>query len=605
MLRIIPPQKKLANIATKVPGSKSYTNRALLLAGLAKGKSTLLDPLESEDTEVMKKALSQLGVSIKKQENKIIIQGSGGKLQQSKKQLFLENAGTAVRSLTAMLATQPFKSIITGNKRMQERPLKDLITALKKAKVKVESPTGCPPVSVQGPLPQGSTTIKGDTSSQYVSALLMAAPFAKGPFTINLEGNLTSKPYVDMTIDVMNKFGVTIKEKKGQFRIDPHSYKGTIYQVEGDASSATYPLALAALHGNKVTITNLNKLSNQADMQFLDVLEKMGCRISKTSKSISAQGPKQLKALRTINLNKMPDAAMTVAVLCAFAKGKSKLTGLANLRVKETDRLAALTNELTKIGAKVTEGKDFLVIDGNPESLHGGIIDTYNDHRMAMCFAIAGSRISNIHILNPSCVQKTYPTFWKELKQWGVSSKKTDYSKHPNINLAGLRGTGKSSIGKILAKSLKYDFIDTDQYIVQEQGLTIPEIVQKKGWAHFRKLEAQAAKKLSSHKKTVIATGGGMFIQPQNTKALRKSGYIVFLQAQPKILAQRIHGDPNRPPLTTKTTTVKELEHLWNERKQSYYHAADCVLDVSTESTQLKKDIKAKADAILKMLSLD
>ncbi len=604
MLRIIPPSKKLPNISIQVPGSKSYTNRALLLAALAKGKSTLIDPLESEDTLVMKKGLKQLGVRITSSKNKIIIHGSNGKFTQSAQPLFLENAGTAVRSLTAALATQPFESTLSGNKRMQERPLKDLINALKKAQIKIESKTGCPPVTLHGPLPGGLTSIKGDVSSQYISALLMAGPLAQETFTINITGKLTSRPYVDMTLDIMNQFGVAVSEKKDRFTIHPQKYRGRTYHIEGDASSATYPLALAALHRNKVIIKNINKTSKQADIQFLDVLEKMGCRISKTTKSISVQGPKQLTPLRTINLNKLPDAAMTVAILCAFAKGKSKLTGLANLRVKETDRLKALATELTKIGTRVEEGKDFLTIHGDPENLHGAIIETYNDHRMAMCFAVVGSKISNIHILNPNCVQKTYPTFWKELSRWGINTKKINSRTHSNIVLAGLRGSGKSSVGKAIAKQLKYDFIDTDEYIVKKHKMTIPGIVAKKGWPYFRQLEAQAAKDLSKKTKTVISTGGGMFIQPQNIEDFKKTGIIIFLQATPAILAKRIHGDSNRPALTNQTSTQKELEQLWKERKQNYYQAADIVMDISPQSTSFKKDINAKSKAILQTLAL-
>lgn len=597
MRKIEPTTELPAAQKISVPGSKSYSNRALLLAALADGTSRLEGILESEDTMVMLKALRTLGVRInKKAPGTYEVQGSSGGFNKPKTTLNLENAGTAVRSLTAALSIQPFRSTITGNKRMCERPIADLVEALKPLGASITATKGCPPITTKGPLKGGKTSISGSVSSQYISALLMAAPYAQSTTTINVKGALTSLPYVTMTLSTMKAFGVNVKnEKNRRFTIKPKIYTAANYQVEGDASSASYPLALAALHGTSMTITNIGAQSEQADFLFLDVLQKMGCTIHKTSKSIRVKGPRQLKPLRTINLNKMPDAAMTVAVLCAFAKGRSKLTGLANLRVKETDRLMALAAELTKIGAHVKEGKDFLEIDGDPQELHGGSIETYNDHRMAMCFAVAGSRIPNIHILNPHCVQKTYPTFWKELNQWGIKSPSIKNRAYPNLILSGLRGSGKSTLGKKLAKKLSYRFVDTDELITEQYG-PIPAIVEKHGWQRFRKLEAKVAHELSSTKKMVISTGGGMLINPRNTKNLRKSGYVALLKASPTTLAQRIMHDPHRPRLTKAKNLTAELQQLWQERRESYLTACDFA--ISTEgSTQ--SDIEKKANLIL------
>lgn len=426
------PIKKRINIRASVPSSKSYTNRALLLAALAKGKSKIIHPLESTDTRIMVKALKELGIEInrKKATNgkiTLTVHGTGGIFNKPARTLHLENAGTAVRFLTAALANQNFKSRITGNKRMQERPLKDLIEALQLLGAKIESPNNnnCPPITIKGPLTGNKTTVEGEISSQYLSALLMIAPTMGSKVSIKVKGELTSLPYIIMTLDTMSKFGVEIKQKDfSEFLISPTNYKAIKYPVEGDVSSATYPLAIAAIQGTKTTITNINKYSKQADLGFLDVLKKMGCKIEKTDKQIIVTGPKQLKALGTINLNALPDAAMTVAVLSAFAKGTSKLTHIGNLRVKETDRLSALNKELKKIGAKVKEGPNYLEITGDSEKLNGAIIETYDDHRMAMCFAVLGSRIPGIKIKNPECVSKTYPSFWKDLKKWGTHSKK-------------------------------------------------------------------------------------------------------------------------------------------------------------------------------------
>jgi len=431
MIELSPLTKKIS-IRTQVPTSKSYTNRALLLAALADGKSTIQNPLESDDTKVMIKALKELGVKITRKKSKkggisFKVQGLGGKLNKPSRTLYLGNAGTAVRFLTAALSNQDFKSKVTGNKRMQERPLKDLIEALTLlgAEIKSTKNNHCPPITIKGPLTASKTTVEGSISSQYLSALLMTAPTLKSEVSIKVKGKLTSLPYIIMTLDIINSFGVRIKHKDfKEFQISPAIYKPQKYHVEGDASSATYPLAMAAISGGKATITNLNKNSKQADLKFLDILKKMGCTVSKTDKQIQVEGPKQVKPLGTIDLNALPDAAMTVAVLCSFAEGKSKLTNIGNLRVKETDRLHALKTELKKIGVKVKDGPDYLEIDGNPEKLHGATIETYDDHRMAMCFAVAGSKIPGIKIKNPECTTKTYPTFWKDLKKWGIKSKK-------------------------------------------------------------------------------------------------------------------------------------------------------------------------------------
>lgn len=425
MIEIVPNQTG-RTIKTKVPTSKSYTNRALLLAALANGTTLIKNPLTSDDTIIMIEALKSLGVKITKPSaNQIKITGTGGKLTKPSKAIYLGNAGTAVRFMTAALASQPFKTTITGDKRMQQRPLTDLISALTKlgSEITSKKDTGCPPITITGPFVKNKTKVKGNISSQYLSALIMIAPYNTETTEITVTGSLTSQPYVKMTLDIIKTFGVTVKnENFKKFIIKPQKYQGTTYQVEGDASSATYPLAIAAINENTCVISNLTKHSKQADLAFLDLLKKMGCKTTKTEESISCTGPKQLKPLGTIDLNTLPDAAMTVAIVCAFAEGKSKLTGLANLRVKESDRLSALATELTKIGAKVKEGKDYIEIDGNPTNLRGNKIKTYNDHRIAMCFAVVGTKVPNIKILNEDCVNKTYPEFWKDLKKWGINT---------------------------------------------------------------------------------------------------------------------------------------------------------------------------------------
>jgi 3-phosphoshikimate 1-carboxyvinyltransferase len=634
MIEISPLRKKIKS-SIRVPGSKSYTNRAVLLAALAKGKSEIINPLESDDTKVTLAALKKLGIKVVKKANSWQITGLGGKFKKPAEPLYLGNAGTAVRFLTALLTIADFPVVITGDKRMQERPIQNQIDALNKlgANIKSVKNNGCPPLIINADadsrthrikqsapklstpngrqLPMlngGKTEVLGTNSSQYLSALLMIGPYAKHPVQIKVIGQLTSLPYIKMTLDVMKSFGVTLKSKNFKtFQIRPAHYKNTSYNIEADASSATYPLAIAAINQGTITIDNLPGNSSQADAQFLDILKKMGCKVIKTTRNVTVSGPKSLKPLGKINLNQLPDAAMTVAIVAAFAKGKSVLQGLHNLRIKESDRLAALAKELKKVGVEIKEGPDFLEIDGNPANLHGAIIETYNDHRMAMCFAVAGSKIPGIKITNPACVSKTYPDFFKDLAKIGLQTSPVGQQDLPgnksNIVLTGLRGTGKTAIGQNLARILNYDFIDTDHLIEKEQNKKIAQIVAGKGWPYFRKLENLTAKKLSGIKKTIIATGGGFFLNPQNTALLKKNGNVVLLTCPAELSAKRIYGDTNRPQLTKKTNPIEELKQLWEERKKIYFEAADLVFDTTSQGKNIKNDTQAKAEKIIALLN--
>lgn len=424
MIEIIPATNQ-PDIKTAVPTSKSYTNRAALIAALAEGKSEIINPLQSDDTKVMIRALKQLGIKIAQKKNKLIIQGAKGVFNISTKQINLENAGTAVRMLTAVLALQNSEYKVQGNSRMNNRPIGDLINALNQLGAEIKSNNNCPPLTIRGPIKGGEVTINGNISSQFLSALLIASPLTNKPTTISVKNKLTSAPYIDMTLETMEKFGVKVRNKSFKtFNIPTQTYKHAKYEVEGDASSATYPLAISAINNSKCTITNIPSTTKQADFRFLNILRKAGCKVTINKNQFTIIGPKELKPLGTIDLNSLPDAAMSVAVICTFAKGKSTLKNIENLRVKETDRLKALATELTKIGVKVKEGKSSLTIFGVPENLHGAEIETYNDHRMAMCFSVVGSKIPGIRIINPDCTAKTYPGYWKDLKKWGIKWKK-------------------------------------------------------------------------------------------------------------------------------------------------------------------------------------
>jgi len=566
----------------KVPGSKSITNRALICAALAKGKSSLRGILKSDDTKWMIKALNSLGVKIKV--NKDAAKVFGGEFKKTRAKIFCGNAGTVMRFLTAVLSAQNFETILTGDLRMQQRPIKDLVEALKQLGARIEylGESGFPPIKIVKPMVGGKCELKGNISSQFLSALLLASPLAKKDTEIKIVGELVSKPYVDMTLSVMESFGIEVKRNGYKtFKIKSgQKYKVANFKIEGDGSSATYFWGISALMGEKINVKNVLKNSLQADYKILEITKKM-----------QKNPDGSLQNIGKIDCKDFPDGAMTLAVLCAFTKGKNELVGLANLREKECDRLHAIAAELRRIGTKVTELKDGLIIFGDPEKLHGAEIETYNDHRMAMCFGMAQIAIPEIKIKNPNCVSKTYPTFWRDLEK--VKSK----IKSKNIVLTGMRGSGKTKIGKVLAQKLKRDFYDIDAEIEKFANMKILHIVAKKGWKYFRKLEFQMVKKISKLKNKVISTGGGTIISPANAKLLKKFGRIIYLDCQVATLRKRLIKSLNRPTLSGKNF-LDELDAVYKKRIKKYLKAADCIIDVSKNSKNQIKDLNEKAHKI-------
>ena len=406
--------------SVRLPGSKSITNRALLLAALADGTSRLVAPLHSEDTWYMASALRALGVGIEETPEKdFVVTGRGGKFDAPQKTLMIGNSGTTVRFLTAAACLAPAGSDVTldGIARMRERPIRDLVGALLTLGVEAEclNGHGCPPVRVRGGgLPGGKCRLRGDVSSQFLTALLQAAPYAATDVEIEIVGDLISKPYIDITQSVMAAFGVSlVNDNYERLRVPAgQRYSGREYAVEADASNASYFLAAAAVTGGTVILENLGTDSIQGDIRFLDVLEQMGCTVSRGA-SITLTGPNQLRAI-TADMEAIPDMAQTLAVVAAFADGPSRITNIGSLRVKETDRVQAVAKELPKLGVRVAEGPSDWTITPPADGVYSpGEIDTYDDHRMAMAFAVAGLRIPNVRINNPGCVAKTFPDFWE------------------------------------------------------------------------------------------------------------------------------------------------------------------------------------------------
>jgi 3-phosphoshikimate 1-carboxyvinyltransferase len=406
------------HLQVRVPGSKSLTNRALIVAALADGLSMLTGALDSADTRVMVDSLGRLGIDVTHDPSKatIAIQGCGGRLPVREAELYIANSGTSLRFLTAMVAIGYGTYRLDGTPRMRQRPVADLLQALNGLGTDAKSDlgTGCPPVTIRASgLDGGYAFVKGDVSSQFLSGLLMALPYSRDVTTIEVQGVLVSQPYVAMTMAVMEAFGVRIGNRKyRRFDVRPARYKGRIFAVEPDASAASYFFAAAAITGGTVTVEGLGTESIQGDMAFVDVLEHMGCIVVRDRNATTVTGG-PLRGV-DVDMNAISDTVMTQAVVALFARGMSRIRNVAHIRHKETDRIAALAAELRKLGATVDEFPDGLVIFP-PEKIAPARIATYDDHRMAMSFALAGLKAEGVTILDPGCVAKTYPGFWDDL----------------------------------------------------------------------------------------------------------------------------------------------------------------------------------------------
>ena len=403
----------------RVPGSKSLTNRALLIASLAKGTTRLTNALFSDDSRYFAKALQTLGfvVQLYEANNEMTVTGLGGKIPADNAKLFIGNAGTAARFLSAFLTLGNGEFVLDGDERMRERPIGDLVFALSQLGASIEiPPSNCPPVKIKASgLRGGKTSIAGNISSQFLSALLMVAPYAKTPVEIEVFTELNSRPYIDMTLAIMRDFGIEV-ERQGHecFTIHPASYLPiTTYQIESDASAASYFFAAPAICGGTVKVENISRKSVQGDIGFLDILAEMGCTLTETDNCLLVTSPSSLQGV-DVNMRDIPDTAQTLATIAPFASSPTRIRGIASARVKETDRVHATCTELARLGVRVEEYEDGMTIY-QCEKFNPAVIQTYNDHRMAMSFALIGLRVPGITIENPSCVSKTFPNFFEVL----------------------------------------------------------------------------------------------------------------------------------------------------------------------------------------------
>ncbi len=412
MIEIRPPPHLDATVT--IPGSKSFTHRALIVSALADGESILIHALRSEDTEYTAQALERLGIQIFWEGDLLHVLGEGGRLKGEEEKIYVGNSGTSMRFLTALVALKRGRLLLDGSERMRTRPVADLLDGLRTLGVKAffRDGNGCLPVIIESRgLHGGKTKIRGEESSQFLSALLMVAPYAMEDVYVEITGRLASRPYVDITCDVMSAFGVEVQsEGYHSFFVQAgQRYQPRKYRIEGDASHASYFFSAAAVTEGRVRAERFSSTSLQGDTGFLNILEKMGCVVLRGEGWTEVRGG-ELHGIE-VDMNEMPDLVPTLAVTAAFARGQTLIQNIGQLRLKESDRISVLTTELRHMGVRVEEGEDWLKIEGGKG--HGAEIEPHDDHRIAMSFAIAGLVIPGIKIKEPQCVKKSFPDFWE------------------------------------------------------------------------------------------------------------------------------------------------------------------------------------------------
>ncbi|WP_437593303.1 3-phosphoshikimate 1-carboxyvinyltransferase [Sorangium sp. So ce1000] len=413
----IAPLSSPPDLIWRVPGSKSITNRALVLAALADGESTLEGVLHSDDTRHMRSALEALGIGIEDAgPHTLVVKGGRSRLRAPGRELFVGNSGTTVRFLAALACLVPGEVVLVGDEHMAKRPIADLVDGLRQLGADVACATGCPPLRIRGGgLKGGALTMRGDRSSQYFSAVMMAGPLAESAIDLRVAGELVSRPYVEITRRMVADFGGRIDEAAGGFTVHPAAgYRPRAYPIEPDASSASYPFALAAAAGGAVTVPGLAEGALQGDYRFVELLEQAGARVSRQGDATTVRGDGRLRGI-DVDMHHISDTVMTLAAIAPLLEGPTTIRNVANIRIKETDRLAATVAELRRLGQEVTHGDDWLRIE--PRPLTPALVRSYSDHRMAMSFAILGLCRPGITIEDPACVAKTYPTFWEDVER--------------------------------------------------------------------------------------------------------------------------------------------------------------------------------------------
>lgn len=409
-------QAKSIRGVVNAPPSKSYSHRAFIIASLAEGASRLKYPLYSEDTLASLDSCRALGCEIEVKEDECIIQGTSGDLKTPENVVDVKNSGTTLRIMTSVASLAPYYTVLTGDSSLRKRPMHDLLQSLENLGVSAISArnNGKAPIIVKGGFKGGTTAINGDVSSQFISSILIAAPYADEPVHLKVKGNFISRPYVEMTLDIMKDFGVTVNQKPSnsfnknhEFYVEPQKYKGTEYTVEGDYSSASYLIAAAAALNSNLTVKNINLDSKQGDRVILDIVKKMGCEVKLKKDEVEIHGHGELQGI-DVELENTPDLLPTVAALGAMAKGTTHIKGVEHARYKETDRIHTCALELAKLGVSVMEEKDGLIIQGGAL---GGVVDSHNDHRLVMALYLIGLKVGKVKIENASVYDVSFPNF--------------------------------------------------------------------------------------------------------------------------------------------------------------------------------------------------
>lgn len=620
------------------PGSKSISNRVLVLCALAKGTCEISNLLHSDDTGYMLEALQKLGAAkVEISGDKLIVTGFGGaNLQTPSSELYLGNAGTAARFLTAVAALVNGQCHLTGNKRMQERPIGALVDALRSNGTTVDyvkNEKSLPLViHGKGKLTGGRIELAATVSSQYVSALLMVAPYAASPVTLKLTGGKPiSQFYIDMTIQMMADFGINVVKSDSEehtYHIPQGSYTAPgEYTVESDASSATYPLAFAAMTGTQCTVPTIGSASLQGDAKFaVDVLGRMGCVVNQTATSTTVTGPSDLNLKGIdVDMEPMTDAFLTACVVAAVAQGTTRIVGIANQHVKECDRIMAMTDQLAKFGVKCVPSDDGIEIHGIGSDsaqlrVPPSVLHAYDDHRVAMSLSLLATRAHGSSIIDERrCVEKTWPGWWDTLHTvLGVPLKGSDphhvdaygnpIVKHTNapqhsIVFVGMRGAGKTSLAKVTAEVLGFTFLDLDHHLEDVEKKSIRSIIAEHGWEEFRKLEAELlVRVLKSHNAGyAIACGGGIIENENNREALKQfSGPVVHVHRNLNDIISLLNEDKSRPSFTEDLESVyrrreplyEEVSNMlfWQPRVVSHDQLRASVLSFFSDSPEIKYD---------------
>eukprot|EP00667_Euglena_gracilis_P001208 EG_transcript_1208 len=584
---VVHPAGQPVRCTMTVPGSKSASNRALPMCALADGEGELAGLLCSDDTQVMLDALAKIGACSFEwagEGDVLRIRGHGGRMSLPAAELYVGNAGTASRFLTTVLANIKVAghSVLTGDKRMQERPIGPLVDALRRNGCDIQylRREGSLPLKIPAnALKGGVIELSADVSSQYVSSILISAPYAEEEVTLRLVGNVVSPLYIDMTVQMMRHFGAVVEKKSdNEYVVKQQKYQMPAkYNLECDASSSTYPLLIAAITGGKVTVQNVGSESMQGDARFCWLLEKMGCTVEQTPTSTTVEGPASTENLRPVevDMGDLTDAFMGAAVLMAVTPGVSKIYGIPNQRQKECDRIAAMAQELSKCGVRCEELPDGLIIHGTPaHQLHGASIKCYNDHRIAMSFAVLGCKVPGIVVLEKACVEKTYPEFWDDLvRKMGVAvsapaaelqpgkrtlgnaengpTKKARLTADPAaVVLIGMRGAGKTTLGTAAAKALGWQCVDLDNVFEQKHG-PISAFVKQHDWPAFRKLEVEIlVDAVKAHPtKCLLICGGGIVETPAGRSVLKGLGRVVEVRRDIHDISAYLQADGSRPSL--------------------------------------------------------